>query len=1092
MNHVAQKRIARLLGRLGWHEAVDWSMKTARDIGDHHEGLLKDRFLAAVRRINLRDGQPWLDPGRLEQVWEELTRRIPMDMVEGNRKVLEVLQSGVDVEGLSDWDGGRRQVVRLVDWDAPGANEFLLVTGHPVERPRDGGVSDIRLDAVGYVNGIPFVVAAVASLVGGVRDAVDALRSWTGERALAPDRSVPELFRYVQVLVATDGVGAKLGTVTSRPEDFAVWRTTLPVAEDEVRAELSVPGPLSELETLLAGALRPAHLLDLVRNFSVCTHRSGTDNRIVARHQQFKAVHAMVFRLRHGVSPQDRGGLLWHTQGAGKTLTMTFLVRKIRTTRGLEDLMVMVVSDRLDLRRQLTPVLRLSGEKVKVLTSSREARRHLTRGVPGVFQMMIQQARRDDAGPRTVTGLAGDSEGVEFATTVLNKSSRILLLVDEAHRTQSGTFHQRLRASVPNAAMIGFTGTPIVRSFKQTTRSLFGITVDHYGLTEAETDRTIVPIRYEGRHLPGHLIDRVQLDLAMEREMGGGPAVVALREILESRDLIEAKARDMLAHWVLTGLPDGFKAQVVAVSRLAAVRYGEALGKARDALLAAARLHRQDEGAHDGFEAPVLAMANRFRRLLARVEFATVISHRDGDPEDWRRWTASEAHKEHTDRFVAPFSTPVPAPFSRAEPRYTDDTPWAEHDRTKYARDDAFSDESGPAPIAFLVVQSMLLTGFDAPLEQALYIDRSIRDAELLQAVARTNRTARNKRHGLVVDYVGIIDNLGRALADYDQEDLTGMREELLDHELPRLVSAAKCMRDLLVELDIDMIESEEGRSEMLHLLEDPRTRRRFDAAVEDLLLGVERLLPRDEALEHLDLARAVYDVQWHARRLFRDTQLGQQDVYRHSALLRELLDEHVRAGQAGQQVPPVEITTPGFMEAVDAIRSGRDRARELEYALRHHLERVSATDPIRAQSISEQIDDLLRRLNDSWEELAEALRELVEQTLAPEADILALGLAPHTEGPIYSIMEQVLAQELGTASEPGLAVTVARELVVLIREGVRPPHFPQSNYLQKALRVGVRELLIDRCMLGRAAAATAAATIVQVVCADIEHFRED
>lgn len=1083
MDHVAQARIVRLLQRLGWNETVDWSMKTARDIGEHHEGLLKDRFLAAVRRINLRDGQPWLDPGRLEQVWEELTRRIPMDMVEGNRKVLEVLQSGVDVEGLSDWDGGRRQVVQLVDWDASGANEFLLVTGHPVERPRDGGVSDIRLDAVGYVNGIPFVVAAVASLVGGVRDAVDALRSWTGERMLAPDRSVPSLFRYVQVLVATDGVGAKLGTVTSRPEDFAVWRTTLPVAEDEVRAELSVPGSLSELETLLAGALRPAHLLDLVRNFSVFTHRSGTDNRIVARHQQFQAVHAMIFRLLTGASPQDRGGLLWHTQGAGKTLTMTFLVRKLRTTKGLEDLMVMVVSDRLDLRRQLTPVLRLSGEKVKVLTSSLEARRHLTRGVPGVFQMMIQQARKDDAGPRTVTGLAGDSEGVEFAATVLNKSERILLLVDEAHRTQSGTFHQRLRASVPNAAMIGFTGTPIVRSFKRTTRSLFGITVDHYGLTEAERDRTIVPIRYEGRHLPGHLIDRVQLDLAMEREMGGGPAVVALREILESRDLIEAKARDMLAHWVLTGLPDGFKAQVVAVSRLAAVRYAKALGKARDALLAAAGLHLHDEGAHDGFEAPVLAMANRFRWLLARIEFATVISHRDGDPEDWRRWTASEAHKEHTDRFVAPF----PAPAPQAGPRYTDDTPWAKH-----ARDDAFSDESGPAPIAFLVVQSMLLTGFDAPLEQALYIDRSIRDAELLQAVARTNRTARNKRYGLVVDYVGIIDNLGRALADYDQEDLTGMQEELLDHELPRLVSAAKRMRDLLVELRIESIESEEGRSEMLHLLEDPRTRRRFDAAVEGLLLGVERVLPRDAALEHLDLARAVYDVQWNARRLFRDTQLGQQDVYRHSALLRDLLDEHVRAGQAGQRVPPVEITTPGFMEAVDAIRSGRDRARELEYALRYHLEYLSATDPVRAQSISEQIDDLLRRLDDSWEELAEALRALVEQTLAPEADILALGLAPHTEGPIYSIMEQVLAQELGSAGEPGLAVTVTRELVVLIREGVRPPHFPQSNYLQKALRVGVRELLIDRCMLGRTAAATAAAMIVQVVCADIEHFRED
>ncbi|MFF3439614.1 type I restriction endonuclease subunit R [Streptosporangium sp. NPDC002721] len=1083
MNHAAQARVARLLHRLGWHETADWSLKAAHEVGDHHEGLLKERFLAAVRNVNRRNDEPWLDPERLERVWEELTRRVPAGLVEGNRKVLEILQSGVAVKGLTDWDGGRHQVVRLIDWENPDANDFLLVTGQPVERPRDGGVSDIRLHFVGYINGIPFVVGAASSPVGGVRDAVDALRAWTGERALAPDRSVPALFRYVQILVATDGVQAKLGTVTSGPEDFAVWRTTLPVGENDVRAELKVTGSLSELETLLAGALRPAHLLDLVRNFSVFTHRSGTDRRIVARYQQFRAVHAMVFRLLHGGSPEDRGGLLWHTQGAGKTLTMTFLVRKIRTTENLEGFLVVVVSDRRDLRRQLTPVLRLSGEKPLVAKSSAEAREHLGRPVPGVVQMMIQQARRDDDAPRQVTGLVGDPEGVEFTAPVLSDSDRILLLVDEAHRTQSGSFHQRLRRSVPNAAMIGFTGTPIVRSFKRTTRDLFGTTVDHYRLVEAERDGTIVPIRYEGRHLPGHLIDRVQLDLAMEQEMEGGAAVVAIRELLESTDLIEAKARDMLAHWVLTGLPDGFKAQVVAVSRLAAVRYGEALGRARDALLAAVSQHQGDGGAYDGFEAPVLAMAYRFRRLLTRIEFAAVISHREGDPEEWKRWTAPEAHEDYKARFTAPF----PLSGEREGFRHTDDTPWSSHARP----DDAFADEGGPAPIAFLAVQSMLLTGFDAPLEQALYIDRSIRDAELLQAVARTNRTARNKRYGLVVDYVGIIDNLGRALAEYDQDDLSGMREELIDHELPLLVSAAKRMRDLLVELRVDSIESEEGRSEMLRLLEDPRTRHRFDAAVDELLLSVERLMPRGPALEHLDLARAVYDVQWRARRLFRDTQLGQQDTYRHGALLRELLDEHVRAGQARQQVPPVEITTPGFMEAVDAIRSGRDRALELQYALRHHLERVSATDPIRAQSISEQIDDLLRRLDGSWEELSKALRELVEQTLAPDADIIALGLDPRTEGPLHSIMEQVLAQEVGRVREPGLAVTVTRELVLLIRDEVRPPHFAQNTFLQKALRSKVRQLLIDLCMLGRAAATTAAVTIVQAVLADIEHFRD-
>ncbi|GAA2606685.1 HsdR family type I site-specific deoxyribonuclease [Actinomadura fulvescens] len=1069
-----------LVTHLGWVDRLDAALPgtVLSDEEALRDGLLRDRFLEAVRQINpATDGRLWLDEPRLDQVWESVTRRLSGELVQGNEEFFEVLQSGVVVDGPSDDPDGRRRAIRLVDWDNPELNDLLVATRVPVQRPRDGGIPKIELDAVLFVNGIPFVVVACSSAwqTDGVNGAIDVLRTYTGRRRMVPNQSLPGFFRYVQVLVATDGEQARLGTVTSLPEHFAEWKTTEPVPGDRVASEIGADRPLTSLETLAAGALRASHLIDLVHSFSIFQRMEGKTTRLVARYQQFRAVHRIVRRMTEESRPEARGGLLWHTQGSGKSLTMVFLVRKLRNSPRHRGFKVVVVSDRRALKRQLTPVLRLSGEKPRVAENSAEARTHLTDPTPNVIQLMIQQARKDDTvSERELSSLAEDPDDVQFAPGLLNDSDQILLLIDEAHRTQSGMFHARLRRAVPNATVIGLTGTPIIRSDKANTARIFGKELDRYTLTQAEQDEATVPIRYEGRHSHADVVDRVALDTAYEAETGGAQAVLGLRDALESSGLIAEKARDMLVHWVTTVLPRGFKAQVVAVSRVAAVRYRAALRTARDDLVKAAHAHRNFGGSHDGFDEPVLAAAAARLSLLRAIDFVPIISGSEGDPPELREWTDQAAQYERIDRFQAAFPAPEPDEDGRGpHPSETQGDPWQDApapapqpsapeggDPWDGLRPDTTWNIDVPAqsataaPIAFLIVQRMLLTGFDAPLEQVLYVDRPIRQAELLQAIARTNRRARNKPYGLVVDYVALTENLDSALAEYELKDLEGMREELIKHELPLLLDRASQLKDLLRSLGVTASTAEEEQERLLELLENRDTRARFDATVSAFLNAMDRLLPRPEALVHEELAQVVGLVQWRARRRFRDTGTGRPDPNQYGPVLRELLDKHIQGSRVIEQVPPVEITDPGFREKVDELRSDRTRAREYEHALRHHIDSHRALDPQRADRLSERLDHLLRSMDGAWDDLAPALRTLIDETLQPEGDITTLGLDPHTEGPIYSILAQALSAHLESGRlDEDQVIDIVHDLAGLVRVKVVPPHFRESTVLQENLR---------------------------------------
>jgi type I restriction enzyme R subunit len=516
-------------------------------------------------------------------------------------------------------------------------------------------------------------------------DAVDQVLRYAGVNS---PTAVPEFVRFAQVLVATDRDHAETGTVTAEPRHFAPWRTVAPVSEDRVREEVRKPASavLTDQEILVAGMLRPAHLLDLVRDF---TTRLGSGHRtvkLVGRHQQFKAVKALTRKLEErdrkaaaGVAVSHRGGVVWHTQGSGKSLTMAFLVRHLRSRPALKSHKVVVVTDRLDLEKQIRTSLAATEEKVHRAPSVKRARKYLEVDVGDVVLVTLQKAQRDDTAydgreeslPDTVPDDdnedGGEDEGY-VQNRVANPHHHVVVLIDEAHRGQDKWQHARWRAMLPRAAFVGFTGTPVISSNRKRSEEIFGPYADTYTLRDAELDRSVVPVRYEAYAVPLDVIEQAALDARFDEKVPSDPELRAKvlrrfgrrKEILEAPSVIEAKAEHMLDHWARTALPDRFGAQIATVSRLAAVRYRTALLAARDRLVA--RLDALDPAliadpmaaleADD--EERALLMLLPDREVLRTLDAAVVISpagQGGSDPESWRPWITKSHQDAHIERF---------------------------------------------------------------------------------------------------------------------------------------------------------------------------------------------------------------------------------------------------------------------------------------------------------------------------------------------------------------------------------------------------------------------------------------------------------
>ena len=941
------------------------------------EGVLRERLRASNPGP---DGQPWLDDARLSEAVAAITRLGTHKLMEANHKATELLIKGLTVEGLPGWDGGRGQTIRYVDWDTPANNRFTVVNQYRVDCPPgyNSGKAFIVPDLVLLVNGIPLVVVECKSpsIPEPLAQAVDQLRRYSNQRKAAFEVEDNEgneaLLATNQLLIATSFDEARVGCIGAAFEHYAQWKTVVGPdgsgSEIEVAQKLGKSG-LSEQERLVAGLLAPAHLLDVIKNFLLFMQVGGQTIKSVCRYQQYRAVNRALARLKTGKTRQqhgehdERGGIIWHTQGSGKSLTMVFLVRKMRADAQLRRFKVIVVTDRKDLQRQLSETATLTGEVVEVANSTMSVKALARRKGPGLIFATIQKYRDGDTvgdAPLTADDLpkvkepkAGYKAGEQFE--VLNEDDSILVLVDEAHRTQAGDLHANLLAGLPNCARIGFTGTPIIMGEKKRTHEIFGEFIDRYTIKEAEADGATVPVLYEGRTAQGAVKDGASLDELFEdlfrqrtpEELEAIKQKYATKgHIFDAPALIADKARDMLRHYVTNILPNGYKAQVVAYSRLAAIRYFAALKAARDELLAEAdALSPQDKALDDEAlcqrppKVQALVQAWRYRDTLARIEFAPIISGSNNDDPAWKAWTDGTAHEQLIKRFKKP--------LFHADPAKTD-------------------------PLAFLVVKSMLLTGFDAPIEGVMYLDRPIREAELLQAIARVNRTGFGKRCGIVVDYYGVAQHLKEALAAYADEDVEGALASLRD-EIPVLRDRHLRVVDLFRQRGIESLDDAEA---CIDALGSERLRAEFAVKLKAFLASLDTVLPRPEGLPYSGDAKRLAYIYARARNRYKDTPVLGKDV---GAKVRKLIDDHVISLGIDPKIPPIQLTDAEFDTHLARTANDRAKASEMEHAIRSHIRKHADEDPVLYRKLSERLNEILKSLGEQWNEVIAQLQKIIE-----------------------------------------------------------------------------------------------------------------
>jgi type I restriction enzyme R subunit len=551
-------------------ERLEWDILRAGEPGKsdpavtHREGfneVVIEKFLKeALLRIN-----DWLQEDQLAPIVREITvPNVTGGLIENNRFILEKLLENTSTENRK---AGRPETVRFIDFKNPKNNHFLAISQYKVNIP--GTEKHIIPDIVLFINGLPIGVVECKSayLPDPAGEAIEQLKRYQNRRGESKEGN-EKLFWYNQFLIATSRQVCRYSSITGEFEHFIEWKDHYPYKLSDIDTEGSESA--SSQHILIQGMLAKPTILDIIRSLIIFQEGGkGQLIKILPRYQQYRTVCKIIDRLKSGKSPKEKGGIVWHTQGSGKSLTMMFAVRKMYHTGQLEGHKVVFITDRKDLQKQLSDTARAVGYTIKIARRIAESKQYLNNNTPDIVLVMIHKFQDDRIE-------AFDPAHFSF----VNKSDKVLVMIDEGHRTQYSVLGANLTKSLPNATKIAFTGTPIDR-----TERTFGDYIDRYSIRQAVEDGVTVEIVYEGRTHGAEVSDRESMNKRFEDVFATVDEETrqdilgryTWRAYLEAEETIKEKARDMLEHYLSHIFPNGFKAQVVAVSRIAALRYKKAL-----------------------------------------------------------------------------------------------------------------------------------------------------------------------------------------------------------------------------------------------------------------------------------------------------------------------------------------------------------------------------------------------------------------------------------------------------------------------------------------------------------------------------------
>ena len=982
--HLAENPAVELL------ESLDYTYVPPEDLEGERtsfkEAILTGRLAAALKRLN-----PWLSPTNLAKAVKAVTQVPAASLAEANEKLYTSLTYGIALE--QDLGGGRKShTVRFFDFDRPDRNQWMVTRQFKVL----GAKKHIIPDVVAFVNGLPLAVIECKSPTIGdawKSEAVKQLHRYQEAGTRWKDQGAPGLFEAVQILVGTCGERSVYGTVGTPERFFLEWKQPYPLTVEGLAGKLGrTPTPQ---DILLYGLLEPRNLLDIVRNFVVFEVEGGRTVRKLTRYRQFIAVNQAMRRIRSARKPSERGGIVWHTQGSGKSLTMLWLALKLRRDEAQQHPTVVIVTDRTKLDRQIAGVFTACGfPNPERAESVRGLRRILERPTGKTVMTTIQKFRE-------VTG-PDDSARRSVIHPTLSEAANIFVMVDEAHRTQYRSLAANMRQALPNACFLGFTGTPIDKKDRSTLQT-FGPYIDTYTIEQAVRDKATVPIFYESR-LPelqiigqtiDQVFDRVFADRSEDERAAIKQRFATEQAIAGAPRRIEAICLDLIDHFTRFIAPNRFKAQVVATSRHAAVTFKEALDRL------------------NGPESVLIMSAGHY------------------DEARLARW---HLRKDEQDQAIERFKD----------------------------RDDRLS---------VLVVCDMLLTGFDAPVEQVMYLDAPLKEHTLLQAIARVNRPlGEEKTYGLVVDYWGVSEKLQEALEVFSTTDVRGALTPNVD-ELPRLQSrhaaAMKFFQPVADANDLDAC---------VRVLEPEDVRAEFDLAFRRFSQSMDMLLPDQRALAYQGNLRWLGKIRGTARARYRDDRL---DLAGCGEKVRKLIADAVVADGIQILVKEVQLFSPEFEEKVEALKTDDAKASEMEHAIRHEINVRVEENPAFYQSLRQRLEEIIEQHRQVRLEAAEqlsllnSLREEVrsEQTQAEEMALKPRGFA------IYGLLEQ---QRPMAVRENSPAYSEAnRDLAFILDDAVTPftelVDWWQKEDLQRQMRSRIKRQLRASGMAAEAVEALAA-----------------
>lgn len=1036
------------LAALGWH-TVDLGEGLPTDPAtsfrtDFKEVALRQVFKQAIQAINVDDsGKSWLTDWQLDWLFNFVTTQKGM-LVEANEAVHQLLVKGVDdMEDTTSPNAPSRNA-RLLDFTKPANNHFLAINQFRINTP--GQVKEhIRPDIVLFVNGMPLVVieAKEANEFTSIPmdEAVEQLFRYSERRDASTKAGMKEgverLFHFNLFSIATTGNLARYGSITTDQEEFQNWKSIEPPEFQSFTPPLG--GSPRAQETLIQGMLAKPTLIDLLRNFCVFQTKGANRVKVVCRYQQYRAVLKSIRRIRAGKNP--RGGVIWHTQGSGKSLTMMFFVRKMRNSPDLADFKVLMVNDRTDLEVQLDETAAVAGEPVAIIKNAHDLKETLSKNDSSLYLVMVHKFREPS---EEISDVVKKALGIPEAAPrlkpfpLVNASARIIIFIDEAHRTQYSDLGNNLAVAFPNAVKIAFTGTPLITdSHDQTTIQRFGEYIDTYKLQDAQDDGAVLPIVYIGRTADTAIKNKSEFDQKFDDlfENKTQEEIDAIKEKYGTRDdILEAEARiqdvatDLVKHYIESIMPDGFKAQVVSVSKRAAIRYQTAIETALKAYIAKAELAGTPEAA---------------LKMMRFLKTAVVVSS-DGTNTDADIEMARKAARDS--KAVVNFKK-----------RFDYDVP-----------------ETG---VAFLIVCDMLLTGFDAPIEQVMYLDKPLREHTLLQAIARVNRTANGKKVGFIVDYIGLTKHLREALSIYAGDDLADVLKGLqsMEGEFEKLDGTYSRLLHFFREEKLPQADdwghqklSDEDEylvyELMMDVLADAKKRETFSVLLMLFLQSLNTVMPDSKATPFLLPAKRFAWLKAQARERFKDETMS---FGKAGEKIKKLINEHLVGLGVNIKVPPVDLMSPNFMQKPKDAKTAEDAtdkatASEMSHALRKHITVSMDEDPALYGPLSEKLENILKATEKNWAEQAKQLSLLVTEVKDGRKKKAVTGVSDKA-APFYELMVALLqkSSKLQPPEKERLK-SFANDLIPKFQEELVTPNFWSDETLVEQLKGIVEDRIID------------------------------